>query len=571
MDLDSYTVPHPPLEKHKDVLEDTAASPGSSNLTAIAAIYHFGEATIECPIVEENVATMTEEDTLKLMSTAMISFLLRSKNLKDDLAKVEALKKAIEQEKIAQKDAWRKEKLEFAAKEKELASLQAKSPPLARDLLVQNVTFRWYDQCYAENKQGGERVWQPWCCSGCPREAGEWQSCQRWLVEAIFKAQSRCTLHEEMVNRLMHLSTDQPLLFNSLCTAIVKMCSPIEITLFLGDVSMILTWNPSEELRVPELSDKNIRIELASDDDSSKVTDSMNSGAKDKEPGVEKDAEKTAEPTPTPGLVEETNENQSVKTLDQRESSYFESNFTHRIHVMILDENQAKTYPMCSMIANLLRKREVIHNIRVVEQLEKDILDAIQAYNVQIHSQLMNSLREKEEEMQRRLHQYDLDYQNSLMLGGHIVKEVAHLKEKNAKLKADKGITVSPWFLEKHHILSIVKQQIKVRIEHFIATINLLTKRTQEVEFLTKQSSILQNLVANHEIPLSDLRRMTGDEDPKRRITEEEFLLRMNKQDLEILDLKDKLNQCINKCKILGFSGVIMPSHFNPSKEYILI
>ncbi|CAI9112610.1 OLC1v1013078C1 [Oldenlandia corymbosa var. corymbosa] len=125
LDLERFTGSKPPLEKKRDALEDTAACPGSSTYTTAAAVYQFGDARIECSILKENATAITEENTLKLMSTSMNSFLMRQKNVEEKLARVELEKKLIEQEKMIQEDAW-KEQLEFAAKEKELASLQAK-------------------------------------------------------------------------------------------------------------------------------------------------------------------------------------------------------------------------------------------------------------------------------------------------------------------------------------------------------------------------------------------------------------------------------------------------------------
>ncbi|CAI9115360.1 OLC1v1016248C1 [Oldenlandia corymbosa var. corymbosa] len=319
------------------------------------------------------------------MRTAMISFLLRSKNLRQDLAKAKAEKKEIEQEKTAQGANLEKEQQVRAAKEQELASLQAKCNEL-------EVKMREYGDSHVSKTD-----------------------LQQWLVTFWFRVLSS----NGMANVMMKIN---------------EMAK--EFGGHGGDALAIQAGPPDDELRVPEVSDSNIGIELASDDDFSEEMRSGNAGTKEKEPQAEKNAEETFEPTPMQGP---------------------ESYFNHRIYMMILDEDQAKKFPLYSMISNLLRKREVIHNIRVVKQLEKDILDAIHAYNVQIHSRLMNSLKEKEEEMQRRLHQYDLDYHDSLILEQNIVEEVAHLKEENAKLKADKGIAVSPWFLEKHDILSIVE------------------------------------------------------------------------------------------------------------------
>ncbi|CAI9112966.1 OLC1v1013481C1 [Oldenlandia corymbosa var. corymbosa] len=409
IDLEQFTVPKPPLKKLKDTVEGTVNSPGSSSYTAAAAIYHFGDARNECPILKENAIAMSKENTLKLMSTSMISFLL----------------------------------------------------------------------------------------------------CQRKLKEELNRA-----LHEQMKNGLLHLSTEQLPLFNALSNAILQMGSPEEITSFPGDAPTILLGEPGEEPRVPDLLDKFIRVELVSDDDSAEEVDGSGNEEKEKEPEVEKEDEP-------------------------------ESYFVHQVRLMILDENQTKNLPMYALVSSAMRELGNVHDLSGVRSLEKNIVDAVQAYNVQIHSRLVQCFRQKEKEYQRRLLQNDLDYHNSLSLEGSVSEEMTQLNKENATLKTRRGVVVSPWFLEKFHILNLIEKQIQVRTERFITAMELLKKRTKEVEFYSKQSAILQNLLADREIPLPILDNLDEDEEAKERTAAEDHLLRLNEQDWEIVDLKDKLTSVL--------------------------
>ncbi|CAI9109067.1 OLC1v1008806C1 [Oldenlandia corymbosa var. corymbosa] len=150
--------------------------------------------------------------------------------------------------------------------------------------------------------------------------------------------------------------------------------------------------------------------------------------------------------------------------------------------------------------------------------------------------------RQKEEEYQHRLQQYDLDYQDSLILEANINEEMANLRNEKAQLKHRERITVSPWFLKKFHILSLVEKQIQNRTECFIAAIEMLKKRTKEAKFYSRQSVVLQNILVDHEIPLPILEGLDEHEKAHERTAAEEFLLRLDEQDWEIADLKDKLN-----------------------------
>ncbi|CAI9095191.1 OLC1v1031075C1 [Oldenlandia corymbosa var. corymbosa] len=114
-------------------------------------------------------------------------------------------------------------------------------------------------------------------------------------------------------------------------------------------------------------------------------------------------------------------------------------------------------------------------------------------------------------------------------------------------------------------------KQIQTRAERFIAAIKILKRRTKEAEFYSRQSAILQNILVDREIPLPILEDLDENEEASEKTAAEEILLRLNEQDWEIVDLKDKLNQCINQLRVLGFSGVIKPSRFNPKGKDLSI
>ncbi|CAI9101847.1 OLC1v1039267C1 [Oldenlandia corymbosa var. corymbosa] len=149
---------------------------------------------------------------------------------------------------------------------------------------------------------------------------------------------------------------------------------------------------------------------------------------------------------------------------------------------------------------------------------------------------------------------------DSLSLEANINEEMEKLKKENARLRKRENIVVSPWFLEKFDTLALVESQIKVRTERFIAAIDLLKKRTKEAEFYSRQAAVLQNILVDNEISLPILEDLDPDDEAKERAAAEEYLLRINDQDWEIIDLKDKLSQFLHKLRVMGCSGVIKPS-----------
>ncbi|CAI9094653.1 OLC1v1030430C1 [Oldenlandia corymbosa var. corymbosa] len=106
----------------KDAAENPDASPGSSFYTAAAAIFHFGDDRIECPIIKEVAETMTDEEALKMLRTSLASILMRKKNLSEEISSLELKKGFLEHEKAIYEEARKKEQLIRAAKEEELAT-----------------------------------------------------------------------------------------------------------------------------------------------------------------------------------------------------------------------------------------------------------------------------------------------------------------------------------------------------------------------------------------------------------------------------------------------------------------
>ncbi|CAI9090311.1 OLC1v1025060C3 [Oldenlandia corymbosa var. corymbosa] len=85
------------------------------------------------------------------ISTAMMRFLLRSRNLREEIFKAQAKEKEMEHEKAVREEIFQKEQLLLTAKEKELASLQARYNELDtkmkefRDLHISKVDL---DKCF---------------------------------------------------------------------------------------------------------------------------------------------------------------------------------------------------------------------------------------------------------------------------------------------------------------------------------------------------------------------------------------------------------------------------------------
>ncbi|CAI9094442.1 OLC1v1030186C1 [Oldenlandia corymbosa var. corymbosa] len=149
--------------------------------------------------------------------------------------------------------------------------------------------------------------------------------------------------------------------------------------------------------------------------------------------------------------------------------------------------------------------------------------------------------------------------------------ELVTMEKENARLRARQQITVSPWFLEKHQVLAQVQHMIVVRTRRFIASMDILKERSREIKLLTDYVAQLQNLLLDSNIDFEAFECPEEIVDPRTRSSREELLMRVHAQDTEIVDLKDKLNQCVNLLSLHGYKGIIHPSPNNPVREVLVI
>ncbi|CAI9095101.1 OLC1v1030962C1 [Oldenlandia corymbosa var. corymbosa] len=485
------------LEK-KNTVEDTD---GSSTYTGAATIYHFGDTRIECPIIEEVAATLTEEESLKMLTTAMASILMREKKLKQEIASLQLEKGLLEQEKLALEESRKEEQAMRLAKEEELATIQA----MYRESEAKLTEYRDNDA----KVLGGHGV----AVAALERMESGRTINAGWLQQFI-RPHPKKTLHEAIKNGLHQLSGGQLPLFGPLCNVVAQMGSSTDIASFEGDALTVLPADAGEEVRVPELAPDFIGVDVEWEEDSSKQV--KGDGQNDQE----SKKEGTSAPTP----VEETNESQPSQPPGQNDDAYF----IHLVRLLILEEDEVARFPMYAMISSMLRKFGDVHNTDIVKALEKELTDAVNALNLRAHSRLVHCFSQQEGEWKRRLHQYDLDFHDSLPLEANINEEMEKLKKENARLRKRENIVVSPWFLEKFDTLALVEAKIKVRTECFIAAIDLLKKTTKEVEFYSKQATVLQNILVDSEISLPILEDLDPDDEAKERAAAEEYLLRIN-------------------------------------------
>ncbi|CAI9089670.1 OLC1v1024288C1 [Oldenlandia corymbosa var. corymbosa] len=280
----------------------------------------------------------------------------------------------------------------------------------------------------------------------------------KWFKQFL-KENPKKAMHEALMKSLSKLNVEQLPLWEPLCGALAKMGGPEDISSFLGDLATILSRGPGEKLIAPDVLDEYIGVELEDDDDDvSEEGETGNSGAKKDDP--------------------------HLKIM-------LDSWPVHRIHLMILSEEQSKEYPLYSMISTIMRRRAEIHSIETVMGLEEDILDAIQAQNVRVNQ--------------------------------HLIEEI-------------KGL-----------------------------------QKTRDMELLSGYCSVLQNKLADYQIDFPSFEKLEEYVVPRTRSSQEELLLRMVDQDEEIVDLKDKLNQCVNLLSQHGFKGIIHPSLDNPGREALVI
>ncbi|CAI9115149.1 OLC1v1015986C1 [Oldenlandia corymbosa var. corymbosa] len=238
---------------------------------------------------------------------------------------------------------------------------------------------------------------------------------------------------------------------------------------------------------------------------------------------------------------------------------------------MVLSEEQSREFLLYSMISGILRSRADVHSLETVAHLENDLLDAMRMHNVKVNQHLINEIKGLREEMQRREVQSLKDHSDSLTFEANIHDELVTMEKENARLRARQHITVSPWFLEKHQVLARVQHMITVRTRRFIAAIDILKERSREIELLTDYIARLQNLLLDNNIDFEAFERPEETVNPRTRSSREELLMRVHAQDTEIVELKDKLNQCVNLLSLQGYKGIIHPSPDNPIREVLII
>ncbi|CAI9112404.1 OLC1v1012852C1 [Oldenlandia corymbosa var. corymbosa] len=483
------TVP-PSLSQRRDAAENPDASPGSSSYTAAAAIFHFGDDRIECPIIEEVAETMTDEEALKILTTSFASILMRKKKLREEISSLELEKGFLEREKAiydeASDNARNKEQLIRAAKEEELATAQA----MYRDL---EAKLKEYGETHipkAELQEWMTAFWARMMPTGGMAN----------VMVGISEAAIALGGHGMAVAALERMESGKPVNAGWL-QQFVKPHPRKTLREAMQNGLLLPPAEPGEEMRVLELDRDFIGVELVSDEDSSERVEEEEE--EDQEPEVEKDPTGENEVPSTQNPVEETSESQPNVPPNPNTEPYY----VHNVHLMILDEDEIKHFPMYAMISSALRKFGNVHNTTIVRALEKEIVDAVQAYN------------------------------GSLILEANISDEMKMLKDKNARLRKREKIM----------------------------------KRTKEAEFYSKQVFVLQNLLVDNEIALPIFDDLDPNEEVKERTAAEEYLLRIDEQDWEIVDLKDKLGHCINQLRAIGFSRVIKPSRVNPRGKNLKI
>ncbi|CAI9115116.1 OLC1v1015952C1 [Oldenlandia corymbosa var. corymbosa] len=244
------------LEK-KDTVEDTD---GSSTYTAAAAIYHFGDTRIEFPIIEEVAATLTEEESLKMLTTAMASILIREKALKQEIASLQIEKGLLEQEKLSSEESRKEEQALRLAREQELAKVQAMYKEIEAKVTEYRETHvprsdlqAWMITFWARMVPTGGLASILLSISNDAKALGghgvavaalERMESGRtinagWLQQFI-RPHPKKTLHEPIKNGLQQLSDGQLPLFGPLYSAVAQMGSSSEIASFEGDALKML-------------------------------------------------------------------------------------------------------------------------------------------------------------------------------------------------------------------------------------------------------------------------------------------------------------------------------------------
>ncbi|CAI9109330.1 OLC1v1009134C1 [Oldenlandia corymbosa var. corymbosa] len=485
-------------------------------------------------IVKEFAAQLNEADSLRLMSAASMAYLVQLRKLREDLAAAraerdEALFEVVTlEEKVRQVQAKEAEIVEVHAKYDELDEKMKSFAGLhiSKEELHQWCTAFMYRMMstggmaaaleevnLVATKCGAHRVG----VAGLRRLDQDRPIKATWFKQLLMKDPKK-TMHKAMVKVLTRLSLEQLPLWGALTGAMPKMSSPAEIASFTGDVPAVLAKGPSEEDPILEVPDEYMGIELEDADEETEedVADTGHSG-------VQRTAEDASQvPSKDPS---------NDPSNDPHPGSDAESWTVHRVHHMVLSEEQSREFPLYSMISGILRSRADVHSLETVAHLENDQLDAMRTHNVKVNQHLTNEIKGLREEMQRLGVQRLRDHSDSLTFEAEIHDELVTMEKENARLRARQQITVSPWFLEKHQVLARVQHMIMVRTRHFIAAMDILKERSREIELLTNYIAQLQNLLLDNNIDFEAFEHPEKTVDPRTRSSREELLMRVHAQD----------------------------------------
>ncbi|CAI9114957.1 OLC1v1015784C1 [Oldenlandia corymbosa var. corymbosa] len=439
----------PVVEKGKGPLEGEAIvlPPQLFERGPSVAVHTFSNPpSIEYPILEEFAAQLNEADSLRLL-----------RKLREDLAvaraeRDEALFEVVTlEEKVCQVQAKEAEIVEMQAKYNELDEKMKSfaSLHISKEELYQWCTAFMYkmmsrggmaaaleEMNLVATKCGVHRVG----VAALRRLDQDRPIKVKWFKKLLIKDPKK-TMHEAMVNVLTRLSLEQLPLWGALTGAMSKMSSPAEIASFPGDVPAVLAKGPSEEDPISEVSDEYMGIELE-DADEETEEDVADTGHSRVQRTVE-DASQAPSKNPS-----------NDPSNDPLPGSDVESWTVHRVHHMVLSEEQTREFPLYSMISGILRSRADVHSLEMVAHLENDLLDAMRTHNVKVNQHLIDEIKGLREEMQRREVQSLRDHSDSLTFEAEIHDELVTMEKENARLRARQQITVSPWFLEKHQVLA---------------------------------------------------------------------------------------------------------------------
>ncbi|CAI9112962.1 OLC1v1013477C1 [Oldenlandia corymbosa var. corymbosa] len=450
-----------PLEGEAIVLPPQLFEGGPS-----VAVHTFSNPpSIECPILEEFAAQLNEADSLRLVVT-----------LEEKVCQVQAKEAEI----VEMQDKYD----ELNEKMKSFASLHISKEELHqwctafmyKMMSTGEMTAALEEVNLVATKCSVHRVG----VAGLRRLDQDRPIKAKWFKQLLMMDPKK-TMHEAMVKVLTRLSLEQLPLWGALTGGMSKMSSPAEVASFPGDVPAILAKGPSEEDPIPEVPDEYMGIELE-DADEETEEDVADIGHSRVQRTVE-DASQAPSKDPS-----------NDPSTDPLPGSDAESWTVHRVHHMVLSEEQSKEFPLYSMISGILRSRADVHSLEMVAHLENDLLDAMRTHNVKVNQHLINEIKGLREEMQHQEVQSLRDHSDSLTFEAEIHDELVTIE----------------------------------KTRRFIAAMDILKERSREIEFLTDYIAQLQNLLLDNNIDFEAFERPEETVDPRTRSSQEELLMRVH-------------------------------------------